>query len=51
MTGGRLHVFFRKTLVVVEVALALMLLAAAGLMIRTVAPCRMWTLASVPIAC
>ena len=37
VTGGRLHVFFRKTLVVVEVALALMLLAAAGLMIRTVA--------------
>jgi predicted permease len=36
LTGGRLHVFFRKTLVVVEVALALMLLAAAGLMIRTV---------------
>ena len=36
VTGGRLHVFFRKTLVVVEVALALMLLAAAGLMIRTV---------------
>ncbi len=36
LTGGRLHVLFRKTLVVVEVALALMLLAAAGLMIRTV---------------
>jgi len=36
LTGGRAHAFVRKTLVVVEVALALMLCVAAGLMMRTV---------------
>jgi predicted permease len=36
VTGSRTHVVIRKSLVVVEVALALMLSVAAGLMIRTV---------------
>jgi putative ABC transport system permease protein len=36
LTGGRTHAIVRKVLVIVEVALALMLSVAAGLMIRTV---------------
>lgn len=35
LTGGRMHVLMRQTLVVSEVALALVLLVAAGLMIKT----------------
>jgi len=36
VSSGRVHVFVRKVFVVAEVALSLMLLVAAGLMIRTV---------------